>query len=139
VAARIRFHPAAHGSDDFSKKLNSARQLRQLTSAQPFDGGGQLLDAARAPCGKYIPAFRRRLNPRQPPVARVAAALHETVLLQAGHDPRHRRWPHLLRLGELAEGQWSAEDDNGKSGEAGGRQAADIVLLAELPQEMDRG
>lgn len=139
MAATIRFHPAAHGFDDLSKKLNSARQLRQLTCAQPRDGGGDLFNAARSPCRKDVSSFRCRPNPGEPSVVYVANALYETVLLQAGYDPCHRWWLHLLRFGELAEGDRSAEDDDGESRKAGGRQPADIVLLAELPQEVDRG
>lgn len=75
----------------------------------------------------------------QPSVARVADALHEAVFLQAGYDPCHRWRLHLLRSGELAEGERSAEDDYRKSGKAGSRQPAGIILPAQLPEEVNRG
>jgi hypothetical protein len=65
--------------------------------------------------------------------------LNETRLLEAGYDPCHRRRLYLLRFGEVAEGEGSAEDDNGESGKAGGRDAADVIFLAELSQEVNRG
>ena len=71
-------------------------------------------------------------------VVLVADALDEALVLQAGNDARHRRRFHLLRGGKLTEGEWAAEDDYGQGGKARGRQAAGVVFLAELPEEMNR-
>ncbi|MDP9202660.1 MAG: hypothetical protein M3P26_12105 [Gemmatimonadota bacterium] len=65
--------------------------------------------------------------------------MHEAVFLQTGYDPRHRWRLDLLRGGELAEREWSAEDDYGESGEPGSRQPAGVILLAQLAQEVNRG
>jgi hypothetical protein len=78
------------------------------------------------------------MNQRQSSVPRIALALHQANPLETCHDTRHRRRPHLLGAGELTERKRAAEDDNRESGKARRGDAAGVILLAQLPQEMNR-
>jgi hypothetical protein len=120
----------AHRANDFFKKLNPTGQLRQLSSGQLTNGGRELSNATRSPCRKDLPTLWGGANHRQPLVVLVADTLDEAILFQSGNDARHRRRLHLLRGGELTEGEWAAEDDHGQRGKAGSRQAAGVVFLA---------
>ena len=112
---------AVHRADDFLKKVNSAGQLRQLASAQISDDGRKFFDASRSPSGKHFLSFDGRLDSCKPSIARVTDTLDKTRFLQAGDDPRHRGRLHLLRGGELAQGERPAEDDYRERGQARGR------------------
>ena len=129
---------ATHGRDHISHKLNPSAELRQLLPFQLAHGARQLFDAASASGCHSLMAFRCRLNVRQPSVARVAFPFYETILLEARHDPGHRRRLHLFRARELTEGERSAEDDDREGRKSGGRKSAGVIFLSQLAQEMDR-
>ena len=111
---RITVHAVAHRPDDLFQKLDSSRQLRQLSAVETVDGGRELFDAPSASCCEDLLSFRSRLNPCQAPVADIANALDEPVLLQSRHDSRHRRRLHLLRRRELTKREWAAKDHDGE-------------------------
>ena len=54
-------------------------------------------------------------------------------------DAGHGWWPHLLGGGEVAETEWSAEDDDRQRGKPRGIEAAAFVFAAEFAEEMDGG
>lgn len=74
-----------------------------------------------------------------PSVGAIALAPHEPVVLERLHDPRHRRWAHLLGGGQLPERARTAEDEHRERGELRGWDAGDGVLPAHVPQCMDGG
>ena len=71
-------------------------------------------------------------------VAGVARAADETVRFEPLHDARHRRRPHLLRGGELAECARPTEDEHRERGELRGRHTGRGVFAAHVPERMDR-
>jgi hypothetical protein len=78
------------------------------------------------------------MNQRQSSVPRIALALHQANLLETRHDTGHRGRPNLLGARELTERKRTAEDDNRESGKARRGDPAGVILLAQLPQEMNR-
>src|SRR6266446_804764 len=129
---------AAHARYDISQKLDTSAQLRQFPFFHAADGCRELLDAASASGSQNLLALRSRLDMGQPLVVRITFPFYETLPLEARDDSRHRRRLHLLRASELAQSERSAENDDGERGESGSGQAAGIILLAQLAQEMDR-
>lgn len=127
----------AHRTDDRFKKLDSAGQLRQFAGLQSLHGRCQLLYAPGSACSENPLSFVRRPDSRQAPVAHIADALDEPVLLQPRHDSRHRRRLHLLSRRQLAEGERAAEDDYGESRKTRRRKPARIILPAQLAEEMN--
>lgn len=129
---------ATHARDHISHKLNPSAELRQLLPFQLAHGARQLFDAASASGCQSLMAFQCRLDVRQSSVARVAFPFYETILLEARHDPGHRRRFYLFRARELTESERSAEDDDREGRKSGGRKSAAVIFLSQLAQEMDR-
>ena len=72
---------------------------------------------------------------RGPRVDGLLPVFRDEGVYEAGDGGR----PDLLCMGELAEGEWSGEDDNGEGGQARGIEAAGGVGVAQFAQQMNGG
>jgi hypothetical protein len=66
----------------------------------------------------------------------MGAAPDEPFLLEGLGDPRHRRGPDALRIGERTQRQRTREHDDRESRETGGAEAALPILFSHPSKEM---
>jgi hypothetical protein len=123
-----------HAGDHRSNKLNTSAELRQLRPIQFPDRTRQPRDTTCAPSGENLMAFRSCFDVRQPSVVRIIFPLHEIILLETRHYPRHRRRLHLLGASESSECKRTTEDDDRESRKPGSRESAGVILFPQLPQ-----
>jgi hypothetical protein len=87
---------------------------------------------------KNAPALCAGADTHDPPVFGVGGSPDETVLLESVDDRAHRRRANLLGRGQLADRPGAAEHEDGQGREAGGAEAAGVVLPSRVAERMDR-
>jgi hypothetical protein len=75
---------------------------------------GEELDPASATSDKHSLALSSRSDPNDSAIARVLRFDDELLLLQGVYDPGHRGRPDLFGLSQLAQCDWTIENNHGK-------------------------
>jgi hypothetical protein len=122
------------------RALDELRRLahaRDLVAREPTEECRKVRDTPLAPALHDTAPLRRRMQPVDAAVVRVALAAHETVGLERLHDPRHRRRPHLLGGRELTGRPRPAEDEHGQRRQLRRRDARRRILAADMAERVD--
>jgi hypothetical protein len=101
---------------DLSRQGADAASTRLEEQALAFHGGGEADDAS---------------------IARTGALCDEALGFERVDDAGHRRWTDLLGIGETAEGDRAAEDDDREGRKPSGIEAGGRIRLAQPAQQMN--
>src|SRR5215211_5665930 len=76
-----------------------------------FETRGKRTDTRLSATQQQPPSARGRRDPGNALVPRVGRSSYEPILFERPHQPRHRGWPHLLSPRQIAERDWTSEND----------------------------
>lgn len=96
-------------------------------------------DAATARLEEQALAFHGGREVDGAAIARAGGLCDERFRFEGVDDAGHGRRADLLRIGETAEGDGAAKDDDGESREPGGIEAGGRIGLAQPAQQVDGG
>jgi len=139
VRARIRLQRGSDCPDDFGQDLRCRFKGALTSRVEVCDLTRERIDPAFSAFHQESFSSRSSGETDTAAVGLVAPPGYEHLSFKGVDDARHGWWPHLFGGGEVAEAEWSAEDDDGERGEAWGVEAAAFVFAAEFAEEMDGG
>jgi hypothetical protein len=129
-------HPSQSFGDTFHGN-RAAAQRCQFPVVQSPQLAGECAHAPRPPLGHQRSSLGRCAKPYDAPVVLIRLPRHEPASLERAHEAGHGRRTHLLRRGELAEGERAGEDDDGERREARPTEAGPGILTPQTPEEVN--
>ncbi len=105
---------------------------------EPAEEPRQILDTALTSTLHDASPLRSCVQPVHATVVRVAHTAHEAGGLEALHDARHRRRPHLFGARKRAERARAAEDEHRERGQLRGRHAGLRIRAPHVPKRVNR-
>ena len=125
-------------SNDLLKQFEGAPELLAVIFGERGEGFGQRFHAALAALPHQADTPGRGFQAHAAAVFRGVAA-DQSRALEAGDDAAHGGWADLLGIGKFAKRSGATEDQDGKSGELGGTDAAFAVADAKPPEQVNGG
>jgi len=118
--------------------FHSFSKLRQLRWRQACHLRSEIFDAPPPAFLQQARAFFRRADLHAAAIVRIVGNADEPAAREPRNDAAHRRRLHLFGRSEFTKSPGSAENQHGKRGKARRTLPGGDILLADMPQKMNR-